>query len=70
MLAATAHQEMLALQTPDIATASPDATDTSVEIMAITPKTRPSMPDSVAPSLVNGRSHLKETIRARPVWTA
>ena len=50
--------------------ASPDAIDTSVETMAITPKTRPSMPDSVALSPVNGKSHSKETIRARPVWTA
>ena len=47
-----------------------DATDISVTIMAITPKTRPSMPDSVALSPVSGKSHSKETIRARPVWTA
>ena len=53
-----------------IATTSLDATDTSIAIMAITPKTRPSMPDSVALSLVSGKSHSKETIRGRPVWTA
>ena len=50
--------------------ASPDATDTCIATMAITPKTRPSMPDSVALSPVSGRSHSEETIRARPVWTA
>ena len=65
-----AHQEIMAPQTSKIATASPDATDTSVAIMAITPKTRSSMLDSVALSPVSGKSHLKETIRGRPVWTA
>ena len=34
------------------------------------PKTRQSMPDSVALSPVSGKSHSKITIRARPVWTA
>ena len=53
-----------------MATASPDATNTSVTKTVITPKTRQSMPDSVAPSPVSEKSHSKRTIQARPVWTA
>ena len=55
---------------PEIATASPDAINTSVAIIVITPKTRPSMPDSVDLSPVSGKSHSKGTIRSSPVWTA
>ena len=49
--------------------ASPDAANTSVEIMVTNPKTRPSMPDSAALIPVKGRNNSKETVRARPVWT-
>ena len=70
MLVATTHQAILAHQRPEIATASPDATSTSVAKMVITPKTRQSMPDLVALSPVSGKSHSKETILAHPVWTA
>ena len=66
-LVATAHQEILALQMPEIATASLDATDTSVPTMATILKTRQSMPDSAALNPVSGKSRLKETIRAPPV---
>ena len=45
-------------------------TDTSAATMATTPKTRQSMPDSVALNPVSGKSRSKEVIRARPVWTA
>lgn len=38
--------------------------------MAKTLKTRPSMPDSVAPSPGGRKIHLIETIRALPAWTA
>ena len=55
---------------PKIATADYVAIDTSAATTATTPKTRQSMPDSVALSLVSGKSHSKETIRARPVQTA
>ena len=55
---------------PETTTASLDAIDTSVEAMVTTPKTRRSMPDSVAPSPVSGKRHLRETIRAHPDWTA
>ena len=59
-------QANLALRKPEIATASPDATDTSVEATLIIPMTRRSMPDSAAPSLVSGGSHIKGTIQALP----
>ena len=70
MLAAITHQEILAIQMPKIATADHVATDTSAATTAITPKTRQSMPDSVALNPVSGKSRSKEAIRARPVWTA
>ena len=38
--------------------------------MVITPKTRQSMPNSVALSPVSGKSHSKRTVQDRPVWTA
>ena len=46
--------------------ASHDATSTSVETIT---KTLRSMPDSVAPNPVNGRSHSKETEMVHLVWT-
>ena len=58
----------MALLKPETATAGPDATNTSVEATMTILKIRWSTPDSVAPSLVSGRSHSKETIRAHPVW--
>ena len=63
-------QVNLALLKPEIATASPDATDTSIKAMVTIPMTRQSTPDSVAPSPASGRSHLKETIWAHQAWTA
>ena len=63
-------QVNLALRKPEIATASPDATDTSVETTMTTPMIRRSMPDSVALSPVSGRSRSKRTIRAYLAWTA
>ena len=69
-LAATTHQEILALQMPEIATASHDATDTSAATMATMPKTRQLMSDSVALNPVRGKSCSKDVIRARPVRTA
>ena len=63
-------QVNLALLKPEIATASPDAIDTSVEAMVIIPKTLHSTRDSAAPSPASGRNHTKETIRDHPAWTA
>ena len=63
-------QANLALRKPEIATASPDATDASAEATVIIPMTRRSTPDSMAPSPDSGRSHIEETIQAHPVWTA
>ena len=48
--------------------ASPDVAKTSVEIIATTLKTRPSMPDSAALRPVKGRNTSKEIVRARLVW--
>ena len=49
--------------------ASHVTTDTSAATMAIMPKTRQSMLDSVALNPVSGKRRSKETIQARPVWT-
>ena len=70
MPVATTIQASLALLKLETATVSPDAIDISVETTVIVPKTWWSSLDSEALSLVSGRSHLRETIRARPVWTA
>ena len=51
-------------------TASHDATDISDGTTAKTLKTRQSTPDSVDLSPVSGKSHSKEIIRDRLVWTA
>ena len=50
--------------------ASHNEIDTSAAIMATTPKTRQSMPDSEALNPDSGKSHSRETVRTRPVWTA
>ena len=63
-------QANLELLKPEIATASPNATNTNIETIVTIPRTRRSTPDSVALIPVSGRSHLREIIRARPVWTA
>ena len=63
-------QANLAPLKPEIATASLDATCTSVEATVTIPMTRRSTPDSVALNPVSGKRHSKEAIRARPVWTA
>ena len=55
---------------PKLAKTSLDAIDTSTETTVTTPRIRRSTPNSVALSPVSGRSHLRETIRARPAWTA
>ena len=55
---------------PETATASQDAIDTSAGTLVTAPKTQQSTPDSEALNPVSGKSHSKETIRARPVWTA
>ena len=68
-LVVTSRQEILALQMPEIATESHDAADISVRTMETTPKTRQSMPDSVALSSVSGTSPTKETVRTHPAWT-
>ena len=63
-------QANLALRKPEIATASPDATGTSVEAMVTIPMSWGTTPDSVAPRPASETSHYKETIWAHPAWTA
>ena len=46
------------------------ATNISAALIAIIPRIRQSMPDSKALNPVSGKIHLKEALRARPVWTA
>ena len=46
------------------------AINTSVAKTVIVPKTRQSMPDSVAPSPVSEKNHSTKTIQVRLVWTA
>ena len=69
-LVATTQQANLAHQRPEIATANPDATNTSAANMVEMPKIRQSMLDLAALSPVSGMGHSKMTIRVRPVWTA
>ena len=64
------NEANLAPLKPEIATASPDATGTSVKTTVTTPMIRRSMLDSVALSPVSGRSHSKRAIQAHPAWTA
>ena len=46
------------------------ATNISAALTAKILRIRQSMPDSKALNPVSGKSHLKEALRARPVWTA
>ena len=45
------------------------ATNISATYTATIPRIRQSMPDSKALNPVSGKSHSKEALRARPVWT-
>ena len=45
------------------------ATNISAASIVIIPRTRQSMPNSEALTPVSGKSHSKEALRARPVWT-
>ena len=46
------------------------ATNISAALTATIPRIRQSVPDSKALNPISGKSHLKEALRARPVWTA
>ena len=69
-LAATTHQEVMALQIPKMPTADHAVIDKSAATTAITPMIRQSMPDSEALDPVSGKSNLKEILPLRPVWIA
>ena len=44
-------------------------TKTNIALIATIVRIRQSMPDSEALNPVSGKSHSKEILRARPVWT-
>ena len=46
------------------------ATNTSAALTVTITRIWQSMPDSKALNPVSGKSHLKEALQARPVWTA
>ena len=66
---AITYQRTMVLQIPRIAMAGHVATNTSATSTATIPRIRQSMPDSEALNPVSGKSHSKEALRARPVWT-
>ena len=45
------------------------ATNTSAALTATLLRIRQSMPDSEALNPINGKSHKKELLRVRPIWT-
>ena len=45
------------------------ATKTNATLTAITVRIRQSMPDSEALNPISGKSHSKELLRVRPIWT-
>src|SRR4051812_16122490 len=68
-LAAATYQGTLALRIPRKVTVDHITKNTSAATMAITPRIRQSMPNSEALNPVSGKSHSKEVLRARLVWT-
>ena len=68
-LAAIIYQRTMVLRIPRIAMVGHVATNTSAASTTTIPRIRQSMPDSKALNLVSGKSHSKEALRARPVWT-
>ena len=68
-LEAITYQRTMVLRIPRIAMAGHVATNTSTALMAIMLRIRQSMPDSEALNPVSRKSHSKEALRARPIWT-
>ena len=58
-----------AVRIPRIAMAGHVAKNISVASIATIPRIRQSMPDLESLNPVSGKSHSKEALRARPVWT-
>ena len=68
-LAVITYQKTMVLRIPRTAIAGHVATNISAALTAIILRIRQSMPDSKALNPVSGKSHSKEALRARPVWT-
>ena len=66
----TAHARYMVPRIPRTAITGHVTTNISAVLTAKTPRIRQSMPDSKALNPVSGKIHLKEALRARPVWTA
>ena len=69
-LAVITYQRTMVPQIPRTAIAGHVTTSITVALTAKILRIRQSMPDSKALNPVSGKSHSKEAIRARPVWTA
>ena len=68
-LAVITYQRTVVLRIPRTAIAGHVATNTSAALTTTIPRIRQSMPDSKALNPVNIKSHSKEALWARPVWT-
>ena len=68
-LAVITYQRTMVLRIPRTAIAGHVATNISVALTTIITRIQQSMPDSEALNLVSAKSHSKEILRARPVWT-
>ena len=68
-LAVITYQRTMVPEIPRTAIAGHVATNISATLTAIILRIRQSMPDSKALNPVSGKSHLKEALRACPVWT-
>ena len=68
-LAVITYQRTMVLRIPMMAVAGHVATNISAALIATVPRIRQSMPDSKALNPVSGKSHSKEALWARPVWT-
>ena len=68
-LAVTTSAKILAVRISRTVMADRVAKKTNAALTAIIVKIRQSMPDSEALNPVSGKSHSKEILQARPVWT-
>ena len=68
-LVAITYQRTMVLRIPRMAMAGHVTTNISDTLTTTIPRIRQSMPDSKALNPVSEKSHSKEALRARPVWT-
>ena len=68
-LAVITYQRTMVLRIQRTAIAGHVTTNISAALTMIITRIRQSMPDSKALNPVSGKSHSKEILRARPIWT-